>query len=113
MPYAPEATYDHIYALGQPQGAEEYCEYAAVVQHMQYKALVEGFLARMWEYYTAMVMWKSQSPWSAPGTLLSPRPSFFCAQYTRPRSCGQCTRPEQPPNRRRLPLQPPSAIART
>ena len=40
-----------------------HCEAAAVLQYVQYKALFEGFLARMWAWYTGVVMWKSQSPW--------------------------------------------------
>ena len=69
------ATYDHVYAYaargdgasgtGGVRDAAEWCARAQLAQHAQYRALFEGFLSRLGDTYTAVVLWKSQSPWPA------------------------------------------------
>ena len=54
---------DHVYNLGSPATTEEYAQAAQVAQLSQFQALFEGFLEYMWEFYSAVIMWKSQSPW--------------------------------------------------
>jgi mannosylglycoprotein endo-beta-mannosidase len=56
-------AYDHIYAYGDPVDALEYSVRAQLVQYEQYRALFEGYRLHQWEYYSAVLMWKSQSPW--------------------------------------------------
>ena len=41
----------------------EYCFRAQLAQLVQFKALFEGFKGRMWDMYTAVIFWKSQSPY--------------------------------------------------
>ena len=40
-----------------------YCFRAQLAQLVQFKALFEGFKGRMWDMYTAVIFWKSQSPY--------------------------------------------------
>jgi len=54
---------DHIYAYGAPASAEEYALRAQLVQHEQYLSLLEGFRLQQWRYYSAVLLWKAQSPW--------------------------------------------------
>lgn len=54
---------DHVYNLGRPKTTEEYAQAAQVAQLTQFQSLFEGFLEHLWAYYSAVVMWKSQSPW--------------------------------------------------
>ena len=42
---------------------DEYCERAQLIQYAQYRALFEGFYNGMFQWYTGMIMWKSQGPW--------------------------------------------------
>lgn len=65
---------DQLYQLA-PQGnatvagpswnASEYSAAAGMVQVWQYEALFEGFREAMEEWYMAVIMWKSASPWPA------------------------------------------------
>lgn len=56
-------SYDHIYAYGEPNSTAEYAQQAQLVQFEQNRALFEGYRLHQWSYYTAVLMWKSQSPW--------------------------------------------------
>ncbi len=38
---------------------------AQLVNYNQYRALMEGFSAHMWEWYTGVIIWKTQNPWTA------------------------------------------------
>jgi mannosylglycoprotein endo-beta-mannosidase len=58
-----EGDYDFIYSYGPPDDIEEYSIRAQLVQYEQYRALFEGYRLHQWEYYNAVIMWKSQSPW--------------------------------------------------
>jgi mannosylglycoprotein endo-beta-mannosidase len=79
--------YDHIYAyqsnykqilterkevnrakdskLNGCMSAEDFAWTAQLVQYQQYRALVEGFMLHQWKFYSAVILWKSQSPWPA------------------------------------------------
>eukprot|EP01046_Picozoa_sp_COSAG06_P033185 COSAG06_NODE_3368_length_5441_cov_41.285286_7_plen_540_part_00 len=68
--------YDHIYLYGPPADTPSYCKRGQLVQYVQYKALFEGYMEHMFaeptrtatgiQYgYSAVIVWKSQSPWPA------------------------------------------------
>jgi mannosylglycoprotein endo-beta-mannosidase len=52
-----------IYTDGAPRNTEEFCHLAQLVNYVQYRALFEGFSARMWTWYAGVFVWKSQNPW--------------------------------------------------
>ena len=64
---------DHLERFGIPSTIEEYSMYAQLAQLQQYKALYEGFQHKAFEWYSAVIFWKSQSPW--PVSLLWRSPS--------------------------------------
>jgi hypothetical protein len=45
--------------------SSEYCLRAQLVQYTQYRSLFESYKGKMFEWYTAVIMWKSQGPWPA------------------------------------------------
>jgi len=58
--------YDHyIDAYGKPKGIKDFADKAQLVNYNQYRALMEGFSAHMWEWYTGVIIWKTQNPWTA------------------------------------------------
>lgn len=54
---------DQIGGYGEPETLEEYCSTAQVVNYVQYRALLEGRNNKMWQWYTGVLVWKSQNPW--------------------------------------------------
>ncbi len=36
-----------------------------MVSYEQYRALQEGFNYKMWDWYSGMLVWKNQNPWTA------------------------------------------------
>eukprot|EP00980_Cylindrotheca_fusiformis_P019309 scaffold6632_cov102-Cylindrotheca_fusiformis.AAC.4 len=54
---------DLIYQYGAPMNISEYCLRAQLAQFTQFRSLFESFKLRMWEWYSAVLFWKSQSPW--------------------------------------------------
>jgi len=38
---------------------------AQLVNYDQYRALMEGFSAHAWDWYTGSIIWKTQNPWTA------------------------------------------------
>jgi len=44
---------------------EAYCKYAQVVNYDQYRSFMEGWASNMWEWYTGILIWKTQNPWTA------------------------------------------------
>eukprot|EP00927_Polykrikos_kofoidii_P060270 TRINITY_DN55290_c0_g1_i1.p1 TRINITY_DN55290_c0_g1~~TRINITY_DN55290_c0_g1_i1.p1 ORF type:complete len:947 (+),score=85.97 TRINITY_DN55290_c0_g1_i1:64-2904(+) len=52
-----------VYSLGVPLDTSAFALQAQIVQFMQYRALFEGFSQFMWEYYSGVLMWKTQAPW--------------------------------------------------
>ncbi|KAA9040912.1 glycosyl hydrolase [Ginsengibacter hankyongi] len=58
--------YDHyIDAYGKPKDVKDFADKAQLVNYDQYRALMEGFSAHMWEWYTGVIIWKTQNPWTA------------------------------------------------
>ena len=58
--------YDHVYAYFHPDqdvNAADWCAAAQLAAHSQYQNLFAGFISHAFEYTTAVIMWKTQSPW--------------------------------------------------
>ena len=61
-------SYDHVYAYFSKNECVNVSEWIAAAQiaaHAQYQNLFNGFIAHIFEYTTAVILWKSQSPWPA------------------------------------------------
>jgi len=56
---------DHINRYFQPTTTEEFCSIAQLHNFEQYRALMEGWASNMWNWYTGMLIWKIQNPWTA------------------------------------------------
>ena len=50
---------------GKVKDIRDFCFKAQLVSYEQYRALAEGFNYKMWEWYTGMLVWKNQNPWTA------------------------------------------------
>ena len=50
---------------GTPEDMADFAEKAQLVNYNQYRALIEGFSAHMWDWYTGSIIWKTQNPWTA------------------------------------------------
>jgi len=62
------ATYDHVYAYFFPERKVTAADWVAASQlaaFKQYQSLFNGFVRFLFEYTSAVVMWKTQSPWPA------------------------------------------------
>ncbi|HWV74062.1 MAG TPA: glycoside hydrolase family 2 TIM barrel-domain containing protein, partial [Pseudosphingobacterium sp.] len=55
----------HINAYGTPKNLEDFAKKAQLVNYDQYRALMEGFSAHMWDWYTGTIIWKTQNPWTS------------------------------------------------
>lgn len=58
----PTPVTDQIAAYGSPHNLDDFCLRAQITNYMQYKALYEGFISHMWEWYAGVFVWKSQNP---------------------------------------------------
>lgn len=65
IPFTDAAGCDHVYAYGAPANASEYALRAGLAQYRQYQSLFEGYAEYQWQYYVAVLLWKSQAPWPA------------------------------------------------
>jgi len=54
-----------INKYGEAKNAEDFAFKAQLVNYDQYRGLMEGFSAHMWEWYTGTIIWKTQNPWTA------------------------------------------------
>lgn len=54
-----------IDAYGKAGDLEDFARKAQLVNYDQYRGLMEGFSAHMWEWYTGVIIWKTQNPWTA------------------------------------------------
>lgn len=54
-----------IEPYGKAAGAKDFATKAQLVNYNQYRALIEGFSAHMWDWYTGVIIWKTQNPWTA------------------------------------------------
>jgi len=50
---------------GKVKDIRDFCFKAQMVSYEQYRALQEGFNYKMWDWYTGMLVWKNQNPWTA------------------------------------------------
>ncbi len=50
---------------GKVKDIQDFCMKAQIVSYEQYRALQEGFNYKMWDWYTGMLVWKNQNPWTA------------------------------------------------
>ena len=54
-----------IDAYGSAKNVEDFAKKAQLINYNQYRGLVEGFTANMWDWYTGFIIWKTQNPWTA------------------------------------------------
>jgi len=54
-----------IEPYGKATDAKDFAAKAQLVNYNQYRALMEGFSNRMWDWYTGVIIWKTQNPWTA------------------------------------------------
>ena len=50
---------------GRVKDIRDFCLKAQIVSYEQYRALQEGFNYKMWDWYSGMLVWKNQNPWTA------------------------------------------------
>jgi len=50
---------------GEVKDIETYCKFAQVVNYDQYRSFMEGWASHLWEWYTGLLIWKTQNPWTA------------------------------------------------
>lgn len=55
----------YIEAYGEPTCLKDFADKAQLVNYDQYRALIEGHSAHMWDWYTGVIIWKTQNPWTA------------------------------------------------
>lgn len=55
----------YINLYGKPKDAEDFANKAQILNYDQYRALIEGYSSHMWEWYTGVIIWKTQNPWTA------------------------------------------------
>ena len=64
--YHKYSGYDSVIeAYGHPKDIEDFTRKAQLVNYNQYRALMEGATAHMWDCYTGIIEWKTQNPWTA------------------------------------------------
>lgn len=56
---------NYVEAYGKATDAKDFAMKAQLVNYDQYRALMEGFSAHMWDWYTGSIIWKTQNPWTA------------------------------------------------
>lgn len=55
----------YIKPYGEAKNVQDFAQKAQLVNYNQYRALMEGFSAHMWDWYTGSIIWKTQNPWTA------------------------------------------------
>jgi mannosylglycoprotein endo-beta-mannosidase len=64
--YHKYSSYDSaVETYGHPLNAADFAKKAQLVNYNQYRALMEGFRSRTWDWYTGVMVWKTQNPWTA------------------------------------------------
>ena len=56
---------NHLERYGEATDIETYIKYVQVVNYDQYRTFMEGWASRMWEWYTGILIWKTQNPWTS------------------------------------------------
>lgn len=54
-----------IEPYGKPDDIHDFAMKAQLVNYDQYRGLIEGFSSHMWDWYTGVIIWKTQNPWTA------------------------------------------------
>ena len=54
-----------VEAYGHPADIRDFGMKAQLVNYNQYRSLIESFSAHMWDWYTGVIIWKTQNPWTA------------------------------------------------
>ena len=54
-----------INKYGKAKNLEDFAAKAQLVNYDQYRGLMEGFSSHMWDWYTGVIIWKTQNPWTA------------------------------------------------
>ena len=54
-----------IDAYGKPKDLKDFADKAQLLNYDQYRGLMEGHIAHMWDWYTGVIIWKTQNPWTA------------------------------------------------
>jgi mannosylglycoprotein endo-beta-mannosidase len=54
-----------IEPYGKAKDAKDFADKAQLINYNQYRALMEGFSAHIWDWYTGVIIWKTQNPWTA------------------------------------------------
>uniref|UniRef100_A0A7S3NKS0 Uncharacterized protein n=2 Tax=Aureoumbra lagunensis TaxID=44058 RepID=A0A7S3NKS0_9STRA len=61
--------YNHAYAYADDNlkhiSLSDWLAYTKLAQHQQYQLLISSFFSRLFHFYTAVFIWKTQSPWPA------------------------------------------------
>jgi|WetSurMetagenome_2_1015567.scaffolds.fasta_scaffold01240_2 mannosylglycoprotein endo-beta-mannosidase len=56
---------DMIDRFGAVKDVNDFFLKAQIIGYDQYRAIQEGYNSHMWEWYTGLLLWKSQNPWTA------------------------------------------------
>ena len=56
---------DHLTRYGEIPDIETYCKFTQVVNYDQYRSFMEGWASHIWDWYTGILIWKTQNPWTA------------------------------------------------
>ena len=56
---------DQLERYGEVKDIETYCKYAQVVNYDQYRSFMEGWASHLWDWYTGIIIWKTQNPWTS------------------------------------------------
>jgi mannosylglycoprotein endo-beta-mannosidase len=54
-----------IEAYGHTADVQDFANKAQLVNYNQYRAMMEGATSHMWDWYTGIIEWKTQNPWTA------------------------------------------------
>ncbi|MBK8946659.1 MAG: glycosyl hydrolase [Ignavibacteriae bacterium] len=52
-------------AYGKPKDLKDFANKAQLLNYDQYRCLMEGYTSHMWDWYTGLIIWKTQNPWTA------------------------------------------------
>jgi hypothetical protein len=61
--YIPYGHYPDAY--GPVRDLAGFTRVAQLLNYDQYRGLIEGFSAHAWDWYTGVIIWKTQNPWTA------------------------------------------------
>ncbi|WP_159470074.1 glycosyl hydrolase 2 galactose-binding domain-containing protein [Dyadobacter sp. 3J3] len=55
----------YVTPYGKVKDLRDFGKKAQLINYDQYRSLMEGFSAHMWDWYTGVIIWKTQNPWTA------------------------------------------------